>query len=110
MHVGVFILLLLSGERNFGVRLNKLYLTRVPMDLPIFTGNHADLLILVRFRHGNPTFINSQNGEFRYENGEFRYENGEFRYDYCVLSDGFVSQWCCFSWDFGLMVLFQLGL
>ena len=48
MHVGVFILLLLSGERNFGVRLNKLYLTRVPMDLPIFTGNHADLLILVR--------------------------------------------------------------
>jgi len=47
MHVGVFILLLLSGERNFGVRLNKLYLTRVPMDLPIFTGNHADLLILV---------------------------------------------------------------
>ena len=47
MHVGVFILLLLSGERNFGVRLNKLYLTRVPMDLPIFTGNHADLLTLV---------------------------------------------------------------
>lgn len=47
MHVGVFILLLLSGERNFGVRLNKLYLTRVPMDLPIFTGNHADLLMLV---------------------------------------------------------------
>ncbi|CAF4322795.1 unnamed protein product, partial [Didymodactylos carnosus] len=47
MHIGVFILLLLSGERNFGVRLNKPYQTRVPMDIPIFTGTHADLLIIV---------------------------------------------------------------
>ena len=47
MHIGVFILLLLSGERNFGVRLNKPYVTRVPMDIPIFTGTHADLLIIV---------------------------------------------------------------
>ncbi len=28
MHIGVFILLLLSGERNFGVRLNKPYTSR----------------------------------------------------------------------------------
>ena len=48
MHIGVFILLLLSGERNFGVRLNKPYATRVHMDIPIFTGTHADLLIIVR--------------------------------------------------------------
>lgn len=47
MHIGVFILLLLSGERNFGVRLNKPYTTRLPMDIPIFTGTHADLLIIV---------------------------------------------------------------
>ncbi|XP_069373964.1 LOW QUALITY PROTEIN: protein HID1b [Paralichthys olivaceus] len=47
MHIGVFILLLLSGERNFGVRLNKPYTLRVPMDIPVFTGNHADLLIVV---------------------------------------------------------------
>ncbi|CAF3697180.1 unnamed protein product, partial [Rotaria sordida] len=47
MHIGVFILLLLSGERNFGVRLNKPYVTRVPMDIPVFTGTHADLLIIV---------------------------------------------------------------
>jgi hypothetical protein len=47
MHIGVFILLLLSGERNFGVRLNKPYITRVPMDIPVFTGTHADLLIIV---------------------------------------------------------------
>lgn len=48
MHIGVFVLLLLSGERNFGVRLNKPYVLRVPMDIPIFTGTHADLLIVVK--------------------------------------------------------------
>ncbi|XP_077413241.1 protein HID1 [Vanacampus margaritifer] len=47
MHIGVFILLLLSGERNFGVRLNKPYALHVPMDIPVFTGTHADLLIMV---------------------------------------------------------------
>lgn len=47
MHIGVFILLLLSGERNFGVRLNKPYVATVPMDIPVFTGTHADLLITV---------------------------------------------------------------
>ena len=47
IHIGVFILLLLSGERNFGVRLNKPYSASVPMELPIFTGTHADLLIIV---------------------------------------------------------------
>uniref|UniRef100_UPI0037E7B30C protein HID1b n=1 Tax=Semicossyphus pulcher TaxID=241346 RepID=UPI0037E7B30C len=47
MHIGVFILLLLSGERNFGVRLNKPYTLRVPMDIPVFTGTHADLLIVI---------------------------------------------------------------
>lgn len=36
MHIGVFILLLLSGERNFGVRLNKPYTATVPMDIPVF--------------------------------------------------------------------------
>ncbi|CAG2054944.1 unnamed protein product [Timema podura] len=69
MHIGVFILLLLSGERNFGVRLNKPYTATIPMDIPVFTGKaslktcmseshnttlgaivpgtHADLLITV---------------------------------------------------------------
>jgi hypothetical protein len=43
----VFILLLLSGERNFGVRLNKPYTSRIPIDIPVFSGTHADLLIIV---------------------------------------------------------------
>uniref|UniRef100_A0AAZ3NVX0 HID1 domain containing b n=1 Tax=Oncorhynchus tshawytscha TaxID=74940 RepID=A0AAZ3NVX0_ONCTS len=47
IHIGVFILLLLSGERNFGVRLNKTYSVRIPMDIPVFTGTHADLLIMI---------------------------------------------------------------
>lgn len=47
MHIGVFILLLLSGERNLGVRLNKPYSASVPMDIPVFTGSHADLLVVV---------------------------------------------------------------
>ncbi|XP_065659802.1 protein HID1 isoform X2 [Hydra vulgaris] len=47
MHIGVFILLLLSGERNFGVRLNKPYSMRIPMDIPVFNGSHADFLIIV---------------------------------------------------------------
>jgi hypothetical protein len=45
--IGVFILLLLSGERNFGVRLNKPYTAAIPMDIPVFAGTHADLLIIV---------------------------------------------------------------
>ncbi|KAG8222878.1 hypothetical protein J437_LFUL003523 [Ladona fulva] len=43
MHIGVFILLLLSGERNFGVRLNKPYTATVPMDVPIITTGHQRL-------------------------------------------------------------------
>lgn len=40
-------LFLSLGERNFGVRLNKPYTATVPMDIPVFTGTHADLLITV---------------------------------------------------------------
>lgn len=45
--MGVFLILLLSGERNFGVRLNKPYTLRGVIDVPAFTGTHADLLIIV---------------------------------------------------------------
>ena len=46
-----FILLLLSGDRNFGVRLNMPYKEVLPaLKLPVFEGNYADVLILVRAR------------------------------------------------------------
>ncbi len=49
LHVGVFILLVLSGERNFGVRINKPFLHKIYMpDIPKCTGaTHADLMFLV---------------------------------------------------------------
>jgi len=51
MHIGVFILLLLSGERNFGVRLNKPYTATVPMDIPVFTGvTTSQLYYVPRFK------------------------------------------------------------
>lgn len=51
MHIGVFILLLLSGERNFGVRLNKPYTATVPMDIPVFTGNiNTNISFLITFK------------------------------------------------------------
>uniref|UniRef100_A0AC35TX04 Protein HID1 n=1 Tax=Rhabditophanes sp. KR3021 TaxID=114890 RepID=A0AC35TX04_9BILA len=47
IHMGIFQILLLSGERNFGVRLNKPYVAKLWMDVPSFNGTHADLLIIV---------------------------------------------------------------
>lgn len=46
LHVGIFTILLMSGERNFGVRLNKPFLQHSHPDLPQFTGTHADLVYL----------------------------------------------------------------
>ncbi|KAF0719695.1 Aste57867_861 [Aphanomyces stellatus] len=46
IHICTFILLLLSGERNFAVNLNKAFELKLPLDLPPFNGNHADLLIV----------------------------------------------------------------
>ena len=43
----ICLLFFYSGERNFGVRLNKPYTATIPMDIPVFTGTHADLLIIV---------------------------------------------------------------
>ena len=52
LHVGVFILLLLSGERNFGVRLNKPFTQKIVFsDIPKSNGTHADLLFLVCISH-----------------------------------------------------------
>jgi len=47
MYLCTFTLLKLSGERSFGVALNKPYALRLPVDVPLFVGNHADLLVVV---------------------------------------------------------------
>jgi hypothetical protein len=47
IHLCTFLLLLLSGNRAFGVGLNKLFSGNLPADFPAFEGSHADLLVLV---------------------------------------------------------------
>ena len=47
LHVGIYTLLLLSGDRGFAVRLNTAYDNSVVFDFPSFSGNYADLLVLV---------------------------------------------------------------
>ncbi|KAI6176604.1 hypothetical protein M3Y97_00816300 [Aphelenchoides bicaudatus] len=47
IHMCVFLILLLSGERNFGVRLNKPFTSKGIINIPLFSGTHADLLIIV---------------------------------------------------------------
>ena len=44
IHICTFILLKLSGERSFGVTLNRPFRTKLPCDLPLFSGSHADLV------------------------------------------------------------------
>eukprot|EP01035_Chromulina_nebulosa_P018871 gene18871-24658_t len=38
---------MIEGERNFGVSLNKSYQLQLPIDIPLFSGNHTDLLVIV---------------------------------------------------------------
>ena len=44
IHICTFILLKLSGERSFGISLNRPFKTKLPCDLPLFSGSHADLV------------------------------------------------------------------
>ncbi|KAG2383253.1 hypothetical protein C9374_004590 [Naegleria lovaniensis] len=46
VQLAAFTILLLSGNREFGVALNHPYKISTPLDVPVFEGNFADLLIL----------------------------------------------------------------
>jgi hypothetical protein len=48
VQVCVYTLMVLSGERNFAVRLNKPFVPAFTMDIPAFDGHYGDLLVLVR--------------------------------------------------------------
>ncbi|PIO71609.1 hypothetical protein TELCIR_06483 [Teladorsagia circumcincta] len=50
IHMGVFLVLLLSGERNFGVRLNKPYIAKAAIDIQAFTGNSNLIYTIIRKR------------------------------------------------------------
>ncbi len=60
LHVGVYTLLLLSGERAFAVRLNTVFEdSSIVFDFPAFSGNYADLVVLVPLRSGSLLFLGS---------------------------------------------------
>jgi hypothetical protein len=46
VHICTFVLLKLSGERSFGVSLNRAFTKKLPTDLPLFHGCHTDLLVI----------------------------------------------------------------
>jgi Dyggve-Melchior-Clausen syndrome protein len=46
VHICTFVLLKLSGERSFGVSLNRAFKKKLPIDLPLFHGCHTDLLTI----------------------------------------------------------------
>eukprot|EP00931_Biecheleriopsis_adriatica_P063088 TRINITY_DN38161_c0_g1_i1.p1 TRINITY_DN38161_c0_g1~~TRINITY_DN38161_c0_g1_i1.p1 ORF type:complete len:796 (-),score=179.95 TRINITY_DN38161_c0_g1_i1:43-2430(-) len=47
LHTASFVLLVLSSERSFAVRLNEQYTPKkVPLEIPAFSGSHADVLAL----------------------------------------------------------------
>ncbi|PFH35756.1 hypothetical protein BESB_054070 [Besnoitia besnoiti] len=50
LHMCSFILLVLSSERDFAVRLNEPFTGKAPADLPVFQGSYADLLCLAVHR------------------------------------------------------------
>lgn len=52
IHICTFILLKLSGERLFGVSINKPCTVRLPTDLPLFTGTYR----LLPRSLGNPVY------------------------------------------------------
>lgn len=41
IHLCTFLLLLLSGERSFGVGLNAAFTSKLPAEMPLFEGSHA---------------------------------------------------------------------
>jgi len=46
VHICTFVLLKLSGERSFGVSLNRPFKKKLPTDLPLFHGCHTDLMAI----------------------------------------------------------------
>jgi hypothetical protein len=50
VHICTFVILLLSGERNFSIALNAPFNVKLPTDLPSFTGNVGDLVVIVLSR------------------------------------------------------------
>eukprot|EP00434_Breviolum_minutum_P006475 symbB.v1.2.005717.t1/scaffold336.1/size226184/2 len=62
LHTTSFVLLVLSSERAFAVRLNEPYVSKkVPVEIPSFNGNHADVLALSLYKVISESLAKPQN-------------------------------------------------
>mmetsp|Transcript_10039 Transcript_10039/g.25091 ORF Transcript_10039/g.25091 Transcript_10039/m.25091 type:complete len:898 (+) Transcript_10039:65-2758(+) len=50
LHTASFVLLVLSSERSFAVRLNEPYSGKIPLRIPTFQGCHADVVALTLYQ------------------------------------------------------------
>lgn len=60
LHTASFVLLVLSSERSFAVRLNDSYSARIPLVMPAFQGNHADVLTLSLYKVVSDSLLRPQ--------------------------------------------------
>merc|ERR1712151_676148 len=61
LHTASFVLLVLSSERSFAVRLNEPYVGKVPLVIPQFQGCHADVVTLSLHKVISDSIPRSQN-------------------------------------------------
>jgi len=61
LHTASFVLLVLSAERSFCVRLNMPYTSKIPLQLPPFKGCHADALTLTLYKIVSDSLPKPQN-------------------------------------------------
>ncbi|CAK8996103.1 unnamed protein product [Durusdinium trenchii] len=62
LHTASFVLLVLSSERAFAVRLNDPYVAKkVPLEIPAFHGNHADVFALSLYKVISESLPKTQN-------------------------------------------------
>jgi len=61
LHTASFVLLVLSSERSFSVRLNEPYASKIPLAMPQFNGSHADVLALALHKVISDSIVRPQN-------------------------------------------------
>jgi len=61
LHTASFVLLVLSSERSFAVRLNEPYSSKIPLIIPQFQGCHADVVALTLYKVISESIIRPQN-------------------------------------------------
>jgi len=61
LHTASFVLLMLSSERSFAVKLNEPYSSKIPLVIPTFQGSHADVVALTLYKAISDSIPRPQN-------------------------------------------------